>query len=77
MVTRNLAIELRRQDTRAVALHPGTTDTDLSAPFQANVRPEKLFPPDFVAAQLLAVIDGLEDRHSGGFFDWAGEPVEF
>lgn len=38
MATVNMAHELRRRDVYAVALHPGTTDTDLSKPFQANVR---------------------------------------
>jgi hypothetical protein len=39
-----------------VALHPGTTDTDLSRPFQAGVTPEKLFAPERAVRQLLAVI---------------------
>jgi NAD(P)-dependent dehydrogenase (short-subunit alcohol dehydrogenase family) len=42
--TRTAALEWRRQGTWAVALHPGTCDTDLSAPFQRRVAPEKLFP---------------------------------
>ena len=29
MATVNMALELRRKDVYAVALHPGTTDTDL------------------------------------------------
>lgn len=42
MATVNMALELKRKDVYAVALHPGTTDTDLSVPFQKNVKPEKL-----------------------------------
>jgi NAD(P)-dependent dehydrogenase (short-subunit alcohol dehydrogenase family) len=46
-VTRTLGHELKRQGTWIVALHPGTTDTDLSKPFQGNVREGKLFPVEF------------------------------
>lgn len=42
MATVNMAHELKRKDVYSVALHPGTTDTDLSVPFQKNVKPEKL-----------------------------------
>ena len=39
MLIKNFAIELKRQNPQAIAvsLHPGTTDTALSKPFQANV----------------------------------------
>lgn len=75
--TRNTAIELRRSNVIAVALHPGTTDTELSRPFQRNVRPEKLFSADKTAEMLLDVIDGLGMDDSGGFFDYAGKPIEW
>ncbi len=77
MLLRNLSIELPRRARGAlvVALHPGTTDTDLSRPFQASVPPDKLFSPDRAAGQLLAVIDGLEPADNGGFFAWDGRPV--
>ena len=38
------------------AIHPGTTDTALSKPFQANVRPGKLYTPDRSAARILKVV---------------------
>ncbi len=71
------SIEARRRFDNVIvtALHPGTTDTDLSAPFQANVPAEKLFSPEFVAQRLLEVIDGLESKDSGGFFAWDGERI--
>lgn len=71
------SIESRRRFPEAViaALHPGTTDTGLSAPFQSNVPEEKLFSPQFVARRLLAVIDGLEADDSGGFFAWDGQAI--
>ena len=76
-VTRTMAHELRRQGTWTIALHPGTTDTDLSKPFQRNVKEGRLFPVEFTVKQLLDVIDSMEDQHSGGFFDWSGKALPF
>jgi len=75
--TRTMALELGRQSVWCVALHPGTTDTDLSKPFQANVKKESLFPVDFTVNQLLSVIDSVHAEHSGGLYDWAGKSVSF
>jgi NAD(P)-dependent dehydrogenase (short-subunit alcohol dehydrogenase family) len=66
------AIELARRAPEAicVALHPGTVDTSLSAPFAKaglNVR-----PPAIAAAELLAVIDNLDAIQTGQFFDYKG-----
>lgn len=76
-LTHTAAIELRRRapELVCVALHPGTVDTDLSAPFQRSVPPEQLFDVPRAAAQLLDVLDGLDASASGGFFDWAGLPI--
>jgi NAD(P)-dependent dehydrogenase (short-subunit alcohol dehydrogenase family) len=77
MFTRTLAIEWARsrRNVICVALHPGTTDTELSRPFQANVPAGKLFDVDHAVARLLAVIDGLRAEDSGGFFAYDGSPV--
>jgi NAD(P)-dependent dehydrogenase (short-subunit alcohol dehydrogenase family) len=77
MFTRNLSIELRRRHRGmiCVALHPGTVATDLSQPFQRGVPAHKLFPVERAAAQLLAVIAGLEPADSGGFYAWDGSPI--
>lgn len=74
---RTLAIELARQRPQAicVALHPGTVDTSLSAPFQAGVNAEAPFSPDLAAERLLAVLAGLTPRDSGGFFAWDGREI--
>lgn len=77
MATRNMAIEMKRQEVIAVALHPGTTDTKLSEPFQKNVRPEKLFTPTYTANALLDVLQNLELAQSGGFFAYDGQPIDF
>lgn len=75
--TRTMAHELKRQGTYAIAVHPGTTNTDLSKPFQRNVKPEKLFPVDFTVNQILDVVDHLQEEHSGGLYDWAGLAIPF
>ncbi len=79
MFTRNLSIELprRHRDTIVVALHPGTVDTALSAPFQSRVPEEQLFEKSRAARQLLAVIDGLSPADNGGFFAWDGRPISW
>ena len=78
-LTRTLAIELSRRAPHviAVALHPGTVDTELSRPFQRNVPAGKLFEPMRAAKQLLDVIDGLTPADSGHFFAWDGSPSEW
>jgi NAD(P)-dependent dehydrogenase (short-subunit alcohol dehydrogenase family) len=74
MFIRNTAIEYKRTCPQAivVALHPGTTDTRLSLPFQRNVPPEKLFSVDRTVGQLCVVLDGLNLSDSGEFFSWDG-----
>lgn len=74
MFVRTTAIEYKRTcpQTILVSLHPGTTDTRLSLPFQRNVPPEKLFSVDRTVAQLLTVMDGLDQSDSGEFFSWDG-----
>lgn len=74
---RTMAIEHARRAPEAVlaALHPGTVDTALSAPFQSGVSPERLFTPDHSAACLLDVLAGLHPTQSGRLFDWSGAEV--
>ena len=79
MVLKTLSIEYGRRFKQAViiGLHPGTVDTDLSAPFQANVPEGKLFTPEYSIEKLLGVIDQVTPEESGLLFDWAGEKVPF
>lgn len=74
---RSLSVELGRSRPEAVVLvlHPGTVDTSLSEPFQRNVKPQKLFDADAVAARLLRLADSADADDSGGFFAWNGESV--
>lgn len=74
MFMKTVAIEYSRKSPKTLIalLHPGTTDTELSKPFQRGVPPEKLFSVDRTAAQLLRVIANLQPDDSGQFFSWDG-----
>ncbi|UAJ12171.1 SDR family NAD(P)-dependent oxidoreductase [Glacieibacterium megasporae] len=76
---RTAAIEHARRAPLSVvaALHPGTVDTRLSAPFQRGVAPGKLFAPAFSARAMLDVLDRLTPADSGGLFAWDGAPIPF
>lgn len=76
-IVRTASIEIARTRPHAVvaALHPGTVATGLSAPFQGNVSPEKLFAPEQSAAYLLAAIDRLQPNDSGRIFAWDGAEI--
>jgi NAD(P)-dependent dehydrogenase (short-subunit alcohol dehydrogenase family) len=69
------AIELQRRNPAAVCvvLHPGTVDTGLSRPFAKTGL--QVRAPAVAAAELLAVVDGLEPAQSGGFWDQHGKSV--
>jgi len=77
MLIRTLSIELVRRwpEALCVALHPGTVDTDLSAPFQSNVPTDRLVAPDLAASRLLGVLDGLTPAETGGVFAWDGSRI--
>jgi len=72
-IVRSAAIEIARTHKAAVvvALHPGTVETDFTRAYPGH----RKVTPDEAAANLLAVLDRLTPAESGGFFDWAGEPV--
>ena len=74
-IVRTAAIELRRRapESIAVALHPGTVASALSAPFGKGGL--EVRSPSLAAAQLLTVIDGFTAAASGGFFDYRGEAL--
>ena len=60
-----------------MALHPGTVDTPLSAPFQKGVSPDRLFTPAFAAERLLSVIETLTPAQTGHFLAWDGRDIPF
>jgi len=74
---RTLAVEWKRRLPLGCVslLHPGTTATDLSRPFQAGVPKDQLFSPSRAAHQLLDVLEGLDQDQSGQFWAWDGRPI--
>ena len=77
MAIKTLSIEWRHSHPKGcvVALHPGTNDTGLSRPFQANVKPENLFKPAYTAEQFLQLLTRLDAGKSGNFLAWNGETI--
>eukprot|EP00747_Dinoflagellata_sp_TGD_P209420 gnl/TRDRNA2_/TRDRNA2_82817_c0_seq1.p1 gnl/TRDRNA2_/TRDRNA2_82817_c0~~gnl/TRDRNA2_/TRDRNA2_82817_c0_seq1.p1 ORF type:complete len:384 (+),score=33.58 gnl/TRDRNA2_/TRDRNA2_82817_c0_seq1:168-1154(+) len=73
--TKTASLELKRQRCLMLALHPGTTDTDLSVPFQQNVKPEKLFPVWYSVGSMLDVIWGATDKQIGGLYAYDGSEI--
>lgn len=78
MLVRNYAIECGRtnKESICIGLHPGTVETGLSEPFQANVPDGQLFSPAQSAGHLLDVVDALTPDDSGKLFDWAGKLIQ-
>jgi NAD(P)-dependent dehydrogenase (short-subunit alcohol dehydrogenase family) len=72
---RTAAVETarRRKETIIAALHPGTVETKLSAPFARSGL--KVRPAAEAARDLWEVLLRLRPVHSGGFWDWQGEAV--
>jgi NAD(P)-dependent dehydrogenase (short-subunit alcohol dehydrogenase family) len=74
---KTLSVELTRRNPESIvlALHPGTTDTGLSRPFQGNVAQEKLFTPTFVAKRLLQLMMNASTGDTGHFVAWDGRSI--
>lgn len=77
MALKNISLEWRRSIPKAcvVALHPGTTDTELSMPFQSGVAEGRLFSPQKTARYLLDVVASLTPEKTGKFFSWDGTEI--
>ncbi len=71
------SIELKRLNpaSTVLAIHPGTTDTELSQPFQANVPEGQLFEPAFSADRIIEVVGAHGPADSGTFWDWDDKPI--
>jgi NAD(P)-dependent dehydrogenase (short-subunit alcohol dehydrogenase family) len=80
MLFKTAAVELARRakNTKLILFHPGTTDTELSKPFQKNVPTGKLFTPAFVAEQLFELTNNnphLELNGEPAYLDWQGSTI--
>jgi NAD(P)-dependent dehydrogenase (short-subunit alcohol dehydrogenase family) len=77
MIVKNAAIETARRHQQQIilGLHPGTVETDLSAPFRGGVAAEKLFTPAQSAGYLLDVIEAATPQDSGHVLAWDGSQI--
>lgn len=71
------SIELKRLNpaSTVLTLHPGTTDTQLSQPFQANVPAEQLFTPAFAAQCIIDLVGRHGPADTGTFWAWDDQPI--
>jgi len=74
MLIKTTAIEYKRRcpSTTVVSLHPGTTDTSLSKPFQGNVPDQQLSTVDETVRLLSEVLSKVDLKDSGEFYSWDG-----
>ena len=79
MFIKTMSIEWQRTIKKGtvLALHPGTTDTALSKPFQTNVPEGKLFESSYVAHQLVDIIRTARPDNSGHFYAYDGEQLSW
>lgn len=84
MMVKSAAIELKRKQKnwQFILFHPGTTNTKLSKPFQANVKKGALFTPEFVAEQLITIINLMfEEVQTSSepvhYIDWQGKSIHW
>ena len=77
MALKTLSIEWKHSHRRGcvVALHPGTNDTQLSRPYQANVPEQGLFDPAYTASSFVDLLSRLGPSESGSFLAWNGDPI--
>lgn len=79
MLVKTASIEYKRRvpNTTLACYHPGTVDTHLSKPFQANVKPGKLFSAEFTVSQLLKHMHTFNSEQSPYYIDWEGKTIQY
>ncbi|RTE85981.1 SDR family NAD(P)-dependent oxidoreductase [Lysobacter sp. N42] len=77
MFLKTAAIEFKRTHKKLVisSIHPGTTDSELSKPFQERIPEGKLYTAEQTAERMLNVIEGLTPSQTGGFWFWDGSAL--
>lgn len=76
MILQNIAVEFKRKRLQCLVapIHPGTTKTDLSAPFIVNTK-YRLHEPEDSAFNILNQIDKRSIEETGSFLSWDGESI--
>ncbi|MBW8191772.1 SDR family NAD(P)-dependent oxidoreductase [Neiella marina] len=79
MAIKTVAIEWQRRFPKVVvnSVHPGTTDSALSKPFQLNIPQQKLASSDTTATRLAQLSQSLTPQQSGHLLYWDGSTIPF
>lgn len=74
MLIKTASIELSRthKQMAVVAMHPGTTESPLSQPFQSRISAERLYTPAQTAERLDHILQRLTPQDSGQLYHWDG-----
>ncbi|RLV60735.1 SDR family NAD(P)-dependent oxidoreductase [Parashewanella curva] len=77
MAIKTISIEWQRtvKNVCLFAFHPGTTDTELSKPFQHNLKPQQLQTAKHTAEAFFDVCGQLTSADSGCFVDYQGNSI--
>lgn len=76
MFIKNISLEFKRSFPSSVvlAIHPGTTHTQLSRPFSGNVK-HQVWEPGDTATHLFNVFEAKSVEHTGRFYNWDGTQI--
>ena len=76
-VVRTISREVasKRLPVCVMLLHPGTVDTDLSAPFQRGLPAGQLMSARDSVSSMLSVIDSASANDNGSFKDYSGQSI--
>ncbi|MCC2607681.1 SDR family NAD(P)-dependent oxidoreductase [Planctobacterium marinum] len=79
MLLKTAQVEYQRRapGCQLIAYHPGTVNTALSKPFQRNVKPDKLFSPEFTVQCLFKVLANLPDKPPPFYLDWQNQGISW
>lgn len=79
MAIKTISIEWRLKLPHCCVMlfHPGTTDTELSKPFQKNLPKNQLQSPEFTSESLLTLIHHSTPSDSGRFRSFDGTDIEW
>ena len=77
MIIKSAGIELKRKNKKAiiVGIHPGTIDSNISRPFQKNVK-HKIYTPKEAAQNIYNISTKFSDEMSGNMYDYKGIEIK-
>ena len=79
MFIKNASLEFKNSGYRnssILAVHPGTTETELSKPFLKGIK-HKVWQPDGAAINILNTIESAANEGSGLFKNWDGKSLDW